>query len=364
VVLHVALWDDGATTVQLQSGRRVPTLALHPYLSLSLDEVQRRASLPLLPAEPCRDALERLGTAALGRILDEAGEERFRAKTSRFREGLSGGPPSETLYQGLMAALGYARNSEPFLELARCLPLAVLESCARATPDQEAASALEALLLGSAGLLPSQRGRAVSGESYAAEVEAIWLSMGREALLGPGAWHTFRVRPDNLPTRRLAAAARLVLRYRESSLLEGLTCVVSKVAVEGGCGQLEGALVIGAEGYWGQHIDFGHPAPPRALLGRGRAAEIAVNVVLPFSFAWAEAAGEANLMEKVLELYKRYPGLGPNRVTREMEKYLAADSTALAGSARRQQGLIHIYGLFCRGRRCPECPLVVASRNS
>lgn len=353
VVLHVVLWDDGASNVQLQNGGTVPTLALHPYLSLTLDEAQRRASLPLSPGEPCRGAGERLGSMALGRILDETGRERFRAKASRFREGLKGGQASETLYQGLMAALGYARNREPFVELACRLPLAAVEGYARAA-GPEAALALEALFLGSAGLLPSQRGRALPDDGYAAAVEALWLSMGREALLRAAAWRTFRVRPDNFPTRRLAAAARLMLRYR-GGLLEDLLRVVSHG--ERGPQGLEGALVIGAEGYWGEHTDFGHPAPPRALLGRGRAAEMAVNVILPFGLAWAKASGDPGLKARALELYGRYPRLSPNRVTGEMEERLCGDASTICNSACRQQGLIHIYNTFCRRRRCPECAL-------
>jgi len=354
VVLHVALWEDGAGTVQLQSGRTVPTLALHPYLSLSLDELERRAKVPMLPAEPCLQARESLGDAALGRLLDRAGMERFRAKASRFRRWLAMLPPAEALYQGLMEALGYARNQEPFLELARRLPLAAVEAHAPSSPFPDEALCLEALLLGSAGLLPSQRGWALPDEGYVAEVEAAWLSMGRKALLSSQAWHTFRVRPDNFPTRRLAAAARLMLRYHRG-LIEGLMQAVSNA--EGGLQGLEGALVIGAEGYWGEHIDFGHPAPPRALLGRGRAADMAVNVMLPFGFAWAEASGDQGLKARTLGLYELYPRLSPNRVTRKMEEHLSAGGPAIAGSACRQQGLIHIHSVLCRGHRCPECPL-------
>jgi len=55
-----------------------------------------------------------------------------------------------------MGALGYAKNKLPFLELARRLPFQVLESMTQ-IPDEECLAWQQALLLGTAGLLPSQR---------------------------------------------------------------------------------------------------------------------------------------------------------------------------------------------------------------
>jgi hypothetical protein len=88
------------------------------------------------------------------------------------------------------------------------------------------------------------------------------------------------------------------------------------------------------------------------LIGRGRAREMVVNILLPFSFAWEE--GE--LKEHALELYRSYPLLDENQITRQMSRQMFVGS-GMVNSARRQQGLIHLYKSFCLERKCPQCPL-------
>ena len=99
LILHL-VWD-GEAPVVLQNGRTVPTLSLRRCLVGSLEEVRHRASLDTAPAEPCHDALCRLGDDEMGRLLDEAGDERFRLKAGRFAAGMAEEPPSQVLYQGI-----------------------------------------------------------------------------------------------------------------------------------------------------------------------------------------------------------------------------------------------------------------------
>ncbi len=107
------------------------------------------------------------------------------------------------------------------------------------------------------------------------------------ATMSGEAWDTFKVRPGNLPVRRLAAMSYLLLRYREKGLLSGLMDYLDGWQPESPRG-LEAGLMVGAEGYWAAELDFGLPAgrSAPALLGRDRAAEIVVNVLLPFAAAW------------------------------------------------------------------------------
>ena len=88
------------------------------------------------------------------------------------------------------------------------------------------------------------------------------------------------------------------------------------------------------------------------LIGQGRAREMVVNVLLPFSFAWADGP----LGEHAIELYRTYPRLDENQITREMRIQLLVGSRVV-NSARRQQGLVHLWKSFCLERRCPQCPL-------
>ena len=334
VILQV-VWD-GEAPVVLQNGRTVPTLSLQRCLVSSLEEVRCWASLDTAPAEPCHDALCRLGDDETGRLLDEAGDERFRLKSGRFAAAMAEEPPSQVLYRGIMAALGYTRNKEPFQELARRLPLAALESVCRDKGYQERVTILRTLLLGMAGLLPD-----------GGEKGLVWRCLGDREPLSLSRWHLFRVRPENHPARRLTGAAHLLARFGDEGLLEGVLRLVGESRSD--IGRLEAGFMVAGEGY--------RSPARRALIGQGRAREIVVNIALPFAFAWAGANSEASLAETALWLYRIYPKSGENEITRGLTRLLGSKASGLVDSARRQQGLLHLDKTFCRQRRCDICPL-------
>ncbi len=122
---------------------------------------------------------------------------------------------------------------------------------------------------------------------------------------------------------------------------------------------LEDSLIVFGDGYWQDHFDFDVGAKTRksALLGHGKAAEIIINVILPFAFSWGEIAGEEGLKEKAIELYDHYPKLAENELTSHMVRQLCLEDMA-DFTACRQQGLIHIFRNYCREGRCSECLLL------
>ena len=88
-----------------------------------------------------------------------------------------------------------------------------------------------------------------------------------------------------------------------------------------------------------------------ALVGIGRARDLAVNVVLPCLHGLAEMGEDARRAESYLELYHRFGKLQDNKLTREMTGQLvdprwAADPPKAANNARRQQGLLHLKYLL------------------
>ena len=88
-----------------------------------------------------------------------------------------------------------------------------------------------------------------------------------------------------------------------------------------------------------------------ALVGLGRARDLAVNVALPCLHALAEMGGESRQAETYLELYHRFGKLQDNELTREMIEQLIEpgwvhDPQKVASTARRQQGLLHLKYLL------------------
>jgi len=130
------------------------------------------------------------------------------------------------------------------------------------------------------------------------------------------------------------------------------------VPVNQGYRRLETGLLVATSGYWASHFDFGLANRIRSptLLGRGRAADIIVNVLLPFTLAWSRLNSQLDLEKKVFDLYRSYPRLAVNTIERHMRNQLGL-SSRLVNSAQRQQGLIHIYNTLCTQGRCSACPL-------
>jgi len=121
-------------------------------------------------------------------------------------------------------------------------------------------------------------------------------------------------------------------------------------------------LTVAAEGYWSTHSDFGKtlggPRPEVALVGDLRASDTLVNIALPLFVARAEREGIPALREKALAVYAACPRLAENNITRAMaEEAFGPRAVGAVTGARRQQGLIHLYRLYCQSRRCYECPL-------
>jgi hypothetical protein len=119
---------------------------------------------------------------------------------------------------------------------------------------------------------------------------------------------------------------------------------------------------VPADGYWAGHSDFGAAlsgtAEEVALVGESRAADMVVNILMPLLVAYADVHNRAGLRSAVEEVYAVYPKLADNRVTRAMaDEVFGPRKRSAINGARRQQGLMHLYRLYCEARRCHECPV-------
>jgi hypothetical protein len=346
VILHVVLEDNGEAAINLHNGKTAPILALDKYV---------RGAVRVHSSLPCRKTVKGLASDTLAEFLDSTGEERFSAKTAEFQAELTQMEASQCLYQGIMAALGYAKNKLPMLKLARSLPLSILQSMTQGEiSEKECLAQLQALLLGTAGLLPSQRqNKEYKGDGRVEKLEGLWAASGNTKAMSEDEWHLFKVRPNNFPLRRIAAMSYLVRRYRERGMVEEVVNMIKE-----GYLRLERGFRVTADGYWASHFDFGLSSQSYnpSLIGRWRAADIAVNILLPFTFAWSRLNSRPEAGGRAFDLYRGYPRLAANTVERHMMKQLGLNSS-LINSARRQQGLIQIYNTLCRQGRCQCCRL-------
>jgi len=357
VILHVVMWDDTGTATNLPNGETIPTVVLYKYIKSPIS--QWTNPLPTISV-PCLKAAERLTKGVIAEFLDSAGEERFLAKAAQFQTDLGQMEAGQCLYQGIMGALGYSKNKLPFLELASRLSLQRLESISRGKiSDGECLAWQQALLLGTAGLLPSQRPNWHPGnDEWVDTLEGLWTSSCQARAMSHGDWHLFKVRPNNFPIRRIVAMSYLILRCRERGILDEVVNMIKGVAISKNHPGLKEGLMVTTSAYWASHFDFGSGCRIKmpTLLGSRRAAGIVVNVVLPFAYAWSRVNSHPEIEKEAFDLYRSYPRLAINAVERHMRNQLGLNNS-LVNSARRQQGLIHIYNTLCTRGKCNCCPL-------
>lgn len=355
VILHVVMHHDCDPTTPLQSGKTVPVLCLAQALQYQPY---------LLPHQlPCFQILDHLDKQTLAGLLNFAGEQRFKHKAMHFQAQMVGLAHKEeaeqVLFRGIMRALGYARNTKPFEELADRTPLSSIER-------RNGLMLKQALLLGTAGLLPSQRPvRNIAAERQVLELERLWHSAGREPnTMKESDWNLSHIYPNNSPVRRIIALSYLLERYSEGSpplqgrSLASLLQLAEEAVPPRGHHLLENGLAVVGDEYWCNHFDFdaGSRTKTSRLLGNSKANEIAVNVLLPFVFARGRMVNEPESMKKAMELYHSYPKLAENELTRHMAKQLCLEQIG-GFSACHQQGLIHIFKNYCREGACSQCPL-------
>ena len=157
VILHVVMWHNVEGDTSLQNQGSAPVLALGKYLKGPVSDSSNRAYSPAVWSMPCLKEAGRLSPGIIAEFLDAAGEERFLAKAARFQLDLARTEPGQCLYQGVMEALGYAKNKLPFLELARRLPLRLLESVIHGSiSDEDCLARQQArVITGQSACLPS-----------------------------------------------------------------------------------------------------------------------------------------------------------------------------------------------------------------
>jgi hypothetical protein len=351
VILHVVWEPDINKHTLLQNGQMVPTIALKEL------DIRKRTVRRSKPSLPCHGIGRIWSPLSIEQVLIRAGDIRFEAAASKFAAGDPPVEPGQALFQGISEALGYSKNKLPFRTLAGCSPLSKLEEIVRAWRTKEdILLQLQAALLGQAGLMPSQRFLVFTPDDYSKQIEAAWSSCLQSASLAIRDWELFKVRPGNHPVLRIAALSHLLYSWRWKGCLETLLDMVRGAPLQRANFYLESAFQVSAGGYWEDHFDFGSLRSKKysCLLGRPRAAEIVINVLLPFCSFQDELKSEPALGAKAREIYASYPRLESNAVERHMLAQLGLKPSQVR-SARCQQGLIHIYKNLCIRGKCGDC---------
>jgi len=365
VVAHVTYHDgtlpesDLPASV-LQIALRTPLKSIPSFSFEGLDPSAYPFAV-LSPSPPCARVLQTWSPERREGLLDSAGAERIRLKTGRIAQSVAETSASQTLYEELMAGLGYKYNRAPFRKLARLVSL----DCLRRETNGDSVS-VYAVLAGVAGLLPAQNNPLWDAESRAF-VRSLWdiwwkcRARWDDVALQREEWTLSSLRPVNHPLRRLMAAAVL---FTSTPPLEERVLANSLSSPEF-CRNTSDILTrTGLDTFWSRREGLsGHRHPePIALIGQGRAAALLTNVIIP----WASAITRTSPGPEVLAVL---PGEDDNLHTRHTAHALFGrdHNPALYRRGLRQQGLLQIFHDFCLNSRngCSECafPTALSHQN-
>jgi hypothetical protein len=371
VVLHIVTCgcSSRARTVRAD-GAKVPIVDLDQHLPTPAEEMERRqiaAGAPTKDDGGCPLALA--SESQKLRAISEASSQRLQLKIDRFREERQYADWDHVAYRGIFEALGYSKNQAPARVLADRMPVSDLWHFAQGYPDAEAVAHVQAWLLGASGLLAAapQDAEPLASEFIRSQ-SSLWQSYPNRRKTDPLTavdWRFFRLRPANFPTRRIAAMAVLVVRHRQEGFLGSWSRLLRQAAqLRGRLHQeLERTLVVEAWGFWSQRDCFLTGKRYRAgrapqLLGRDRARDIIINIVLPILVAYAEETGDGILRAAAEEAYATCPKLPENEILRAMGARLwkcPDEAGQSVTTAALQQGLIQLYKYGCRMGDCSFC---------
>ena len=369
VILHVVyLNDDINLRTRLQNGKRIPTLEILNRLDAPIGDLfdERRESQETTTGE-CRVTGKTLKIERIQSIFDDLGQERLQEKADVMRGVLVRVDFEQLLYEGIMEALGYARNRKSFRELAQRAPLSELLG--------KSDESIQAILFGVAGLLPSQSQQKTEwGEGdrkFIERLEASWESAEQyknPTRMTAEQWHFAKIRPANYPSRRIPAIAQIISRCRDTLMMDFLPLIeeaatANQRALTGIQRRLRQRLTPASSGYWEDHSHFGKGIPQRgtALIGKDRASDIIVNILLPITLVWAEQSQSPKLTEAVQRLYDSYPKLQENNITQQIKAQIFSQEQPIkliSPSAKKQQGAIYLHRNFCSSRLCDLCPII------
>ncbi|HTE87128.1 MAG TPA: DUF2851 family protein, partial [Dehalococcoidia bacterium] len=350
VILHLVYRADTGATTPLPGGRQAPVVALETWLSSRAAEIEAMLEQPALWREPCQTAVERMGDAGVEATLVRLGERRLRAKAAAIAHR----EPPAALYDAMLRILGHGPQRASWIELGRRIPVSTVDALAALGPEQSTLS-LEALFLAGAGLLPAPDIAAVRDDgSYLTDAWQRWRAHGSPR---PAPFVSSRPsRPANHPARRLAGLARLLCRGCQPLLGRARAALLTERAPAQALQQL---LAVDTEGIWSERLlPWANPIKsPPALIGRGKAIELALNAVLPVLLAEADRDARPLLVEAVLRAFRALPAPQAYGRTAHLSRALRTDGASLIRGADHSQGALHLYAHYCTRGGCGRCPL-------
>lgn len=334
VILHVVLEED--EVVRLENGERLPCLELKKRVPSKLSG----SYLKLLHNEawiPCENHLLKVPTITKTLWLDRLLVERLEEKTHLIAQRLSQTQNDweTTFYQLLGKSFGTKVNAEPFEQLARSVPLKIINK------HRNSLMQIEAILFGQAGLLEGE-----FEDDYPQRLQKEALFLRKKYGLQPlqkVQWKYMRMRPANFPSLRIAQLA---------SLLFSTSHLFSKILAANSLKELEQLFDLKLSLYWYSHYRFDQLSVRRPKrLGIATIRSLIINTIVPFLFHYGQVRDEAQYQDKALQFMEQLKPEDNHIIAKWKDLGLEA------ATAAQTQAMLQLKNEFCDKKRCLECAI-------
>lgn len=397
VVLHIALsGDNHYGFVTTESGRKVHSIILEKYLN---ESIQKKLLKHLKSIQnddtvrmPCTGLSKNLPVEFKYEYIKEFGLLRHRKKCERYLHRLKelivlksnelkepvvkydfeneirkrkfsadefNNPEiwNQLFYEQVFEALGYAKNKNIMYRLSCAAEIKYFNSLGESHKDIKS---IESILFHLSGLLPDVD--KISDEEtseYLRSLAETWSELRNSydgETFNHSDWNFFKLRPQNFPTVRLAAGARMLNLMLNKNLVNQLIKIFREIPEPQKLGaKLRNILIIKGDGYWCRHYNFSKPVKTKIkyFLGLGRTDEIIVNIILPFMSLYFDLFEDKITAEKVVILFANYYQKEGNKLVDGISGVLGMEKYKL--ESIMHQGMIELFRGYCIKQRCMEC---------
>ena len=327
VILHVVYEHD----TQVND---IPTLELKGHFDESLFSQYQK----LISSKnwiPCEKSIANVPVFTRLSWLDRMAVERLESKSETVTKILEANQFDweDALYKLLMRYFGLKVNNEAFEYLANILPFKTLLKHADNLVQ------VEAMLMGCAGFLEDdfteEYPLLLKREFNVMRAKFNLLTMPAER------WKFMRMRPSNFPTIRLAQMAQLIHKNG---------CLFSKIKAAKDTAEVKALFDVTTSEYWETHWRLGVASEPKPKhLGEATADVLIINAVTPLLFCYGRLHKDEAVCDTAMQFFEDTEA-EENAIIRHY-----AQCGVKAENAMQTQDLLHLYGMYCKRKRCLEC---------
>jgi hypothetical protein len=265
----------------------------------------------------------------------------------------------QLVYEMIFEALGYSRNKEIMMKLAKAVNIPFLNSFRN---DNNFELITESALFNISGMIPQKtKYYEEATTEYLRQLSEAWNSIREKydgIIFKKEDWNFFKSRPQNFPTIRLRGGGIIISHFLANDVLKTLINYFNEDrSVKEANIVLRNYLITDAKGYWANHYNFDKISPEKLnyFIGVSRADEIIVNVLFPILNLYFDIFEKKEQARKVKQLYIHYTQYGSNKVVEQVESTLG-----LTNASRRSinyQAMIELFRNYCVKERCLECKI-------